>query len=221
MNAPHACRLSVFFTILSVLHAWYGRSGRCTTVTGANRQKPTGKPRLMNRLPRRYPGAAIIAGAVGGLIGGWFKLGWEVTWPPRAADRIPEPMVLVTLFSHVATPSWVSLVIHFAFSILSGVAYGILVEFFPIVAIGAGVGFGLAVWIGAHEIVMPWIGLTPPVWKLPLNEQGSELFGHALWGFVIGIFVHDIRSRLVPAQSSRSRSGPSTIVPVAESVAVF
>ena len=92
----------------------------------------------MTRTTRKYPGAAIAAGAIGGLLGAWFKLGWEVTWPPRAPDRIPEPMVLVTMFTHVPTPVWASLVIHFTFSILSGIAYGALVEFFPIVAIGAG-----------------------------------------------------------------------------------
>jgi putative membrane protein len=175
----------------------------------------------MLRFPRRRPGAAIIAGAIGGLIGGWFKLGWEVTWAPRAADRIPEPMVLVSMFTHVATAGWVSLVIHFAFSLLAGIAYGVLVEFLPIVAIGAGIGFGLAIWVGAHEIVMPLIGLTPPVGQLPLNEQGSEFFGHALWGFVIGIFVHDLRYRLVPADAAALRPGGPAVVPVAESVAVF
>jgi putative membrane protein len=151
----------------------------------------------------RFQGAGIAAGALGGLIGAWFKLGWEVTWAPRALDRIPEPQVLVTMFTHVPTSNFVSLVIHFTFSILSGMAYGSLVEFFPIVALGTGVAFGLAVWVGAHEIVMPWMGLTPPTWALPANEQGSEFFGHILWGFVIGVFYEDFRRRFaktVPVQ---------------------
>lgn len=143
----------------------------------------------------RHQGAAIAAGAIGGLISGFFKLGWEVLWPPRALDRIPEPQVLVTLFTHVPTPGWVSLVIHFSFSILCGAAYGALVEILPIVALGTGAVFGLVIWVGAHELVMPWIGLTPAAWKLPASEQGSEFFGHALWGFVIGVFYEDLRRR--------------------------
>jgi putative membrane protein len=73
-----------------------------------------------------------------------------------------------------------------------------LVEFFPIVAIGMGVGFGLAIWVGAHLIVMPWM-VTPPTWKLPLSEDLSEFFGHAVWGFVIEVFRHDFRRRFIKA----------------------
>ena len=47
----------------------------------------------------------------------------------------------------------------------------------------------------AHEIVMPWAGLTPPTWDLPANEQGAELIGHVLWGLVIGVFYETFRRR--------------------------
>jgi hypothetical protein len=43
----------------------------------------------------------MLAGATGGLIGTWFKLGWEVIWAARIADRIAELAVLVTMFTHV------------------------------------------------------------------------------------------------------------------------
>ena len=144
---------------------------------------------------KRLPIQGMLAGAVGGLIGGWFKLGWEVIWPPRALDRIPEPAVLITMFTHIPTPDWAGFIIHFTFSILSGMAYGAMVEFFPIVALWLGIGFGLGIWIIFHLIVMPWIGLTPPTWLLPWNEQGSEFFGHIGWGFVIGVFYEDFRRR--------------------------
>ncbi len=144
---------------------------------------------------KRHMMVGMMAGAVGGLFGGWFKLGWEVIWPPRAADRIPEPAVLVTLFTHAPTSAAIGFVIHFTFSILSGIAYGALVEVLPIVALGTGAIFGLAIWVGAHEVIMPLMGLTPPTWLLPANEQGSEFFGHALWGFVIGALYEDLRRR--------------------------
>jgi putative membrane protein len=150
----------------------------------------------------RHPIAAILAGSIGGAVSGYFKLGWEVLWPPRALGRIPEPQVLVTLFTHHPTPNWVSLIIHFTFSILCGAAYGILAEIFPIVAIGTGVAFGLAIWIGAHELIMPWIGLTPAAWLLPASEQGSEFFGHALWGWVIAVFYEDLRRRFIKQKAS-------------------
>ena len=176
----------------------------------------------MTVLHRKYPGAAILAGAIGGLFGAWFKLGWEVTWPPRAIGRIPEPMVLVSMFTHVPTPVWISYVIHFSFSILAGMAYGALVEYVPIVALGTGVVFGLAIWVGAHEIVMPVIGLTPSTWDLPPNEQASEFFGHALWGLVIGVFFSFYRARFVKTLPPLVKRGLEPVrIPVAESVAIF
>ncbi len=158
------------------------------------RRQPT-----LKRLTRKYPGAAIGAGAIGGFIAAFFKLGWEVPFPPRAPDRIPEPAVLITMFTHAPTTNIEGWIVHFTFSILSGVAYGALVEFFPIVAIGMGVGFGIVIWVGAHLFVMPLMGLTPPTWQLPVSEDLSEFFGHAVWGFVIEVFRHDFRRRFIRA----------------------
>ena len=175
----------------------------------------------MKNIHQRFPGAGIAAGAIGGLIGGFFKLGWEVPFPPRLPDRIPEPMVLVSMFTHHPTPVYQSIVIHFTFSILSGIVYGGLGEFFPIVAIGMGVGFGLIIWVGAHEIVMPLMGLTPATWNLPMSEQLSEFFGHAGWGFVIEVFRHDFRARFVGAAArvalvaANGTLAPDVRVPVA------
>jgi putative membrane protein len=103
------------------------------------------------------------------------------------------------MFTHVPTTDIEGWIVHFTFSILSGAAYGALVEFFPLAAIGMGVGFGLAIWAGAHLIVMPLMGLTPPTWKLPASEDLSESFGHAVWGFVIEVFRHDFRRRFIKA----------------------
>ena len=145
---------------------------------------------LFRMTPRalRLPGIGILAGAIGGFMSAFVKLGWEVPFPPRAIGRIPEPQVLVSMFTHHPTSATISLVIHFSFSILFGGLYGGLVEFFPAVALGLGTVYGLAVWVGAHEMVMPWMGLTPKMWDLPWKEQISEFFGHAVWGFAIEIF---------------------------------
>jgi len=164
----------------------------------------------------------MLAGAIGGLFGAWFKLGWEVPWPPRGIGRIPEPMLLIWMFTHAPTSIWASYAIHFAFSVLVGVAYGALVEYFPIFALGGGIAFGIAIWVGAHEIIMPALGLTPPTWALSLNEQGSEFFGHALWGLVIGVFFGFYRARFAnDAVPISNRTARSFDVPVAESVDVF
>jgi putative membrane protein len=132
--------------------------------------------------------ASIFGGAVAGLLATFFKFGWDAFWPPRAPGRIPEPEVLVSMFTHHPTSIGVSHIISLLFSLFSGIGYGLLVEFLPIASLVRGAAFGFLVWVGAHEIIMPWIGLTPPTWDLPANEQFAECFGHMLWGFAIGVF---------------------------------
>ncbi len=107
-----------------------------------------------------------------------------------------------------------------AFSMLCGVAYGVLVELFPVVALGAGAVFGVLIWVGAHDIIMPLMRLAPPPWDLPLNQQAYEVVGHALWGLVIGVFFWYFRSRFVKRVALTTVNEPMRL-PVAESVAVY
>jgi putative membrane protein len=175
----------------------------------------------MNRVSRKYPGAAIAAGAIAGLVAAWFQRGWDDTWPPLAIGRISESMIaLVTVFTHAPAPAWAAFVMLLAFSILCGAAYGILVEFFPVVALGAGAVFGVLIWVGAHDIIMPLMRLARPPWDLPLNQQAYEVVGHALWGLVIGVFFWYFRSRVVKPVALSTVNQPMRI-PVAESVAVY
>jgi uncharacterized membrane protein YagU involved in acid resistance len=161
----------------------------------------------------RHRGAAILAGALGGLFSTWFKFGWDAFWPPRTAGRIPEPEVLVSMFTHHPTSLNTSHLISFAFCIVFGMAYGILVEYLPIVSLGTGLAFGFAIWAGAHEVIMPWLGLTPPTWDLPANEQFAEMFGHAFWGLIIGVFYENFRRRwarpIMAASDSSAKPLPS------------
>jgi len=157
----------------------------------------------------RQKGVAILAGGFGGLMATYFKFGWDAFWPPRVAGRIPEPEVLVSMFTHHASSINTSHLISFAFSILFGMAYGLMAEYLPIVTLGTGLAAGFAVWLGAHEVVMPWLGLTPPTWELPANEQFAEMFGHAFWGFVIGVFYENYRRRWVRPSTSIAESGKS------------
>jgi len=163
----------------------------------------------------RHRGAAILAGGLGGLFGTWFKFGWDAFWPPRIAGRIPEPEVLVSMFTHHPTSLNTSHFISFAFSILFGMAYGLIAEYLPIVTLGTGLAAGFAVWAGAHEVIMPWLGLTPPTWDLPANEQFAEMLGHAFWGLVIGVFYENFRRRwarpVVTISDSSAKPLPSAL----------
>lgn len=175
----------------------------------------------MNHVSRKNPGAAIAAGAIAGFVAAWFQRGWDDAWPPHTIGRISESMsALMAAITHASTPAWEPYVMLLAFSMLCGVAYGVLVEFFPVVALGAGAVFGVLIWVGAHDIIMPLMRLAPPPWDLPLNQQAYEVVGHALWGLVIGVFFWYFRSRFVKRVALTTVNEPMRL-PVAESVAVY
>ncbi len=149
--------------------------------------------RRHDEMPTWY--ATALAGAIAGVVAGLVKLGCEVVVPPRPPGRIPEPEILISLFTHVPSTQAESLVVHFAFSVLSAVAYVLVAARFPIVRLGMGAAFGIAVWLGAHELVMPLARLTPPLFALPASEQVNEFLTHALWGWTIEVVAHDLVPR--------------------------
>jgi putative membrane protein len=72
--------------------------------------------------------------------------------------------------------------VHYAFGASMGLAQGAAATVAPIVGAGGGLGFGAAVWLGAHVITVPALGLAPsPRWQ-PLSKEGLELALHLLFG---------------------------------------
>ncbi|TGA98696.1 DUF1440 domain-containing protein [Sporolactobacillus shoreae] len=150
----------------------------------------------------------VLAGILGGIVSGFVKLGWEILLPPRTVARgltnppqellqqmgIPAHITHLTFLYSGIGVQWVSLIVHFSFSIVFGIIYCVLAERFPKITIGQGTVFGLVVWVAFHLIIMPAMGTTPPTWKLPFAEDFSEALGHALWMWVIDIFRREAKS---------------------------
>jgi len=161
---------------------------------------------LVTTLPgRRHVKVGMLVGLIAGVFGGFIKLGWEVVFPPRVASRTPEPTVLLHQLGISAKSTysfsshnieWATLVIHFGFSIAFAVLYVVIAEYSPRIKLWMGAAFGIAVWIGAHMIVMPILGLTPHTFSLPWDEDLSEFFGHIVWMVAIEIVRRDLRSRI-------------------------
>jgi putative membrane protein len=181
--------------------------------------------RLITTVPsRRRVKIAVLAGLIAGLLGGFVKLGWEVVFPPRVASRTEEPAILLKdlgiHFHHLTYPfsgmsiNWSVFIIHFGFSVIFGIFYAVIAEYNPRIKLWYGAAFGVIVWVVFHLLVMPWIGLSPATWKLPFDEDISELFGHIVWLMSIEVVRRDLRSRIthqpdaefapVPAQVSTS-----------------
>lgn len=87
-------------------------------------------------------------------------------------------------------------VVHYAFGASVGAAYGGVAELIPRITKLAGVPFGLAVWLGAHVITVPALGLAEPPTRLPRSKEGLELVLHGVYGAVTEV-VRRLTRRVV------------------------
>jgi|GEM_PF-4533155 len=133
------------------------------------------------------------AGAVGGLAGAAIKLVCEAIVPPRSPDREPPPGVIAANVVRAVNgrelsserQNSVALWIHWIFSVATSVMYGVIVSRSPRASPKKGIGFGIAVWAGLHEITLPLLRATPPLRKLPIGEQVNELISHVIFGTTV------------------------------------
>ena len=75
-------------------------------------------------------------------------------------------------------------VVHYVFGAAVGALYGVAAETIPAVRTGFGSLFGAAVWLGAHVIAVPALGLAEPVTKSPLPKEAGEFGAHIVYGTV-------------------------------------
>jgi putative membrane protein len=74
--------------------------------------------------------------------------------------------------------------VHYGFGGSAGAAYGALSEIAPSARRFGGLPFGAAVWLGAHVITVPALGLAESPARKPLREEGEELALHLVYGLV-------------------------------------
>lgn len=163
---------------------------------------------------RRHVGLSVLIGIIVGIIGAFAKWGWEIPFPPRnpdifwpigAASRVTPPQVFMDqlhipsgleyTFSGITLPLSVFFV-HIGFSIVFGLMYCIIAEYWPRIKMWQGAVFGFAVYILAHVTLMPIQGLVPPLSQIPFDENFSELFGHIAWLWVMELCRRDLRNRM-------------------------
>ena len=145
---------------------------------------------------RSKPWRGLLAGAIGGLaasflMGSVYALS-QKTDPRKRQDR-PDPTektaaaVSRNLFGHSLTRQerkTAGPVVHYLFGTTVGAIYGVAVETIPAVRTGFGSLFGAAVWLGAHVLVVPALGLSDPITKSPLNQEAGEFGAHLIYGTV-------------------------------------
>ena len=146
----------------------------------------------------RTLGVSVVGGLLGGLVGA-AAMSAVHTWISRAHPPVPPPVdrrqddatvkvadalsrtLRRTPLPEDAKPVAGSIV-HYAFGASMGLAQGAAAAVAPIVGAGGGLGFGAAVWLGAHVIAVPALGLAPSPRRQPLSKEGLELTLHLLFG---------------------------------------
>lgn len=77
--------------------------------------------------------------------------------------------------------------VHYGFGAAMGVTYGLVAATTRVATIGWGMGFGAAIWLGAHVIVVPAFGLAPFPLRQSLPKEGLELGMHLLYGVTVNL----------------------------------
>ncbi len=75
-------------------------------------------------------------------------------------------------------------VVHYAFGAGVGAVYGAAAEVVPRVTTAFGLPFGAAVWLGAHVVAVPALGLAEPPTRQPIGKEAKEFGLHLVYGAV-------------------------------------
>jgi putative membrane protein len=152
----------------------------------------------------------VWKGLAAGLVGGLVAAAAMSVFHGLTAKLLPQPSEPKDEDSTVKTASAISEgvfhrpldddakkmagpVVHFGFGAAMGGLYGASAELFPAVTTAAGLPFGIAVWLGAHVITVPALGLSKPPTQEPLSKEFAEFLAHLLYGFLADLVRRGIR----------------------------
>lgn len=160
--------------------------------------RAVGETRETNR-PNPLPD--LLKGAVAGAIGVWaMDLVIEFMWAqedPRTRDQerrarpggLDPAHVLANRAAEALgvqlrpkQPHPAGIVAHYALGIVPGAAYGVLRKRTPVVGAGAGLLYGLAVFLIDDELLNPLIGASGPPTEYPWQAHARGLVGHLVLG---------------------------------------
>jgi uncharacterized membrane protein YagU involved in acid resistance len=86
--------------------------------------------------------------------------------------------------------------VHYAFGVSVGAAYGAIAEGRPEVTRMGGVPFGLSVWSGADEFLVPALGLSAAPWRRPARAHTYSFLSHVVYGLTTETVRRAVRTAL-------------------------
>src|SRR5262245_5577439 len=75
-------------------------------------------------------------------------------------------------------------VVHYAFGAVVGAVYGAVAEIVPMVSRAFGLPLGAAVWLGAHVVAVPTLGLAESPVRQPAAKEAEEFVLHLVYGSI-------------------------------------
>jgi len=142
--------------------------------------------------------ASVVGGFLGGLVGAaamsvaHTALGRVLPLEPSPADQREDDATvkvadaLSRTFRHAPLPEdakpAAASVVHYGFGASTGLIQGVVAAASPMARAGGGLAFGAGVWLGAHVLVVPALGLAPSPRRQPRSKEGVELALHLLFG---------------------------------------
>jgi hypothetical protein len=115
-----------------------------------------------------------------------------------ATERLANA-VSVKLFDHELTErekDAAGTVFHYAMGATSGALYGAAAEFAPGATSGAGLPFGVAVWVCADEGLVPAAGLSKSPSEYPLSIHAYSFASHLVFGLTAEAVRRTVRRAL-------------------------
>jgi putative membrane protein len=160
---------------------------------------------------RRNFETAFMTGLIGGIVGSWVmnqywtimaKMKEKQASPSELAQlrtsqeqqQLDNPTVKVAeiisgdIFGH-QLDDWEKKLagpfVHYAFGAVTGAFYGLVAELLPRVSAGCGTAYGIAIWLGADEIMVPALKLSKAPEEYPLSQHLSGLGAHLAYGIAL------------------------------------
>ena len=78
-----------------------------------------------------------------------------------------------------------SQVVHYGFGTAMGLLYGAFADKIPTVRAGGGTLFATPLWLGADEIIVPALKLSPPPADSPMKTHICGLASHLVYGLTV------------------------------------
>jgi putative membrane protein len=140
---------------------------------------------------------ALIAGALGGLIASlamseFYSLSPHAESHSEPADEDSTvrtaSAISQTIFHHRLTAAQKEMAgpaVHYAFGTTVGALYAVLADFRDSTSLGWGLPFGAAIWLGAHVIIVPALGLSKPITREARSTEVVEFTSHLVYGAVV------------------------------------